>query len=52
VSPAITPMHALIAEAVDLIVSIGRTPEGRRIREVIVVNGHTAGAYQFIDLKE
>ncbi len=49
---SIAPMHALIAEAVDLIVSIGRTPEGRRIREVVAVNGHTAGAYQFIDLKE
>lgn len=47
-----SPMHALIAEAVDLIVSIGRTPEGRRIREVVAVNGYTAGAYQFINLQE
>ncbi len=34
-------MQALIAEAVDLIVSIGRTPEGRCIREVVAVNGYT-----------
>ena len=49
---SITPMQALIAEAVDLIVSIGRTPEGRRIREVVAVNGYTAGAYQFTNLQE
>ena len=44
---SITPMHALIAEAVDLIVSIARTPEGRRVREVVAVRGFEAGAYQF-----
>ena len=42
-----TELEALIAEAVDLIVSIARTPEGRRVREVVAVRGFEAGAYQF-----
>lgn len=33
------PMHALIAEAVDLIVSIEKTAGGRRINEVVTVEG-------------
>lgn len=44
---SVTPMHALIAEAVDLIVSIARTPQGRRVHEVVKVHGHETGAYQF-----
>ena len=49
VSP--TPMPALIAEAIDLIVSIAHTSEGRRIREVVAVTGYVDGAYQTNNLE-
>ncbi len=39
------PMHHVIAEAVDLIVSIARTPHGRRIREVVQVDRYHNGDY-------
>ncbi|MEN5458715.1 ATPase, T2SS/T4P/T4SS family, partial [Klebsiella pneumoniae] len=39
------PMHALIAEAVDLIVSIEKTAGGRRIKEVVTVEGHDGTQY-------
>lgn len=39
------PMQALIAEAVDLIVSIEKTAGGRRIKEVVTVNGHDGTHY-------
>lgn len=39
------PMYALIAEAVNLIVSIERTAEGRRISEVVEVKGHDGTHY-------
>ncbi|EEY8508621.1 P-type conjugative transfer ATPase TrbB [Escherichia coli] len=40
------PMHALIAEAVNLIVSIGKVPHvGRRILEVVSVEGHDGNKY-------
>ena len=47
------PMRALIAEAVNLIVSIARTDQapGRRIEEVVAVTGATDGAYQFVNLE-
>ena len=41
-----SPMQAIIAEAVDLVVSIRRTATGRRIEEVIRVLGVDAGGYQ------
>jgi len=41
-----TPMQEVIGEAVDLVVSIGRTPEGRRVREVIHVEACRDGQYQ------
>lgn len=44
---SIAPMHALIAEAVDLIVSIANTNAGRRVQEVVSVDGYENGAYQF-----
>lgn len=34
-----SPMQRLIAEAVDLIVSISKTPDGRRIDEIVSVEG-------------
>ena len=39
------PMGARIAEAIDLIVSITRTPTGRRVEEVLAVNGFSDGEY-------
>ncbi|MVA12599.1 P-type conjugative transfer ATPase TrbB, partial [Agrobacterium vitis] len=40
------PMQEVIGEAVDLIVSIERTGKGRRVREVIHVEGFTNSRYQ------
>jgi Flp pilus assembly CpaF family ATPase len=39
-------MHHVIGEAVDLIVSIERTPRGRRVRDVIHVEGFSNGQYK------
>ena len=40
------PMHDVIGEAVDLVVSIERTPTGRRVREVIHVEAWRDDNYQ------
>jgi type IV secretion system protein VirB11 len=40
------PMHEVIGEAVDLVVSIERTPTGRRVREILEVEGFVDGHYQ------
>lgn len=40
------PMHEVIGEAVDLIVSIERTPRGRRIRDIITVERFAKGEYE------
>ena len=40
-----SPMEKLIAEAVDLIVSIVKTPDGRRIDEILSVKGFQNGDY-------
>lgn len=40
------PMQDVIGEAVDVVVSIERTPTGRRVREVITVEGFVGGQYQ------
>lgn len=40
------PMHEVIGEAVELVVSIERTPKGRRVREVIHVEAYRDGNYQ------
>lgn len=47
------PMCALIAEAVNIIVSIVRTDQapGRRIDEVVAVMGVTDGEYQFVNVE-
>lgn len=39
------PMQMLIAEAIDLIVSIEKTKDGRRVRDVITVEGHDGMRY-------
>ena len=42
----VPPQPQLIAEAVDLLVSIVRTPHGRRIQEIVRVDGYSAlGGY-------
>jgi P-type conjugative transfer ATPase TrbB len=46
------PMQALIAEAVDLIVSIEKTAGGRRIKEVVTVEGHDGSNYQTKPIEE
>jgi type IV secretion system protein VirB11 len=40
------PMHDVIGEAVDLIVSIERTPKGRRVRDVLHVERFADGHYE------
>ncbi len=40
------PMNEVIGEAVDLIVSIERTPRGRRVRDIIQVERFANGVYQ------
>ncbi|KQZ91790.1 P-type conjugative transfer ATPase TrbB [Agrobacterium tumefaciens] len=40
------PMHEVIGEAVDLIISIERTPRGRRVRDVIHVDRFANGEYE------
>lgn len=42
------PMHAVIGEAVDLVVSIERAGKSRRVRDVMQVNGFNGSAYQTI----
>jgi P-type conjugative transfer ATPase TrbB len=41
------PMGALIGEAVNVIVSIAKTAEGRRVKEVLSVRGFEDGQYLF-----
>jgi type IV secretion system protein VirB11 len=40
-----TPMPHLIAEAVQVLVYIERTPKGRRVREIVQVHGYEEGRY-------
>lgn len=40
------PMHEVIGEAVDLIVSIERTPRGRRVRDVIHIDRFSNDEYE------
>jgi type IV secretion system protein TrbB len=40
------PMQEVIGEAVDLIISIERTPRGRRIRDLIHVESFVGGQYE------
>lgn len=40
------PMHTLIAEAIDLIISIEKVAGGRRVKEVVTVEGHDGRHYQ------
>jgi type IV secretion system protein VirB11 len=42
---SVTPVPEIIAEAVDLVVAIERYPGGRRVREVLRVNGYHDGQY-------
>lgn len=40
------PMPEIIGEAVDMVISIERTPKGRRVRELLVVEGYRDGRYR------
>lgn len=40
------PIQDVIGEAVDLIISIERTPRGRRVRDIIEVERYANGQYQ------
>lgn len=40
------PMQEVIGEAVDLVISIERTGKGRRVREVIHIEGYRSNHYQ------
>lgn len=40
------PIEPLIGEAVHVVVHIARTPEGRRIQEIIEVSGYADGQYK------
>jgi type IV secretion system protein TrbB len=41
------PMQQLIAEAVNVVVCIVKTPTGRKIKEIITVDGFKNGDYKF-----
>lgn len=45
-----TPMNDLIAEAVQLIINIGRTPKGRVVNGLMAVNGYEGGQYKVQNL--
>ncbi|WP_454858999.1 P-type conjugative transfer ATPase TrbB [Rhizobium binxianense] len=40
------PMREVIGEAVDLVVSIERTPKGRRVRDILHIDRHTGTEYE------
>lgn len=40
------PMPEIIGEAVDMVIAIERTPKGRRVRELLVVDGYRDGHYR------
>lgn len=40
------PMPEIIGETVDMVISIERTPKGRRVRELLVVEGYRDGHYR------
>jgi type IV secretion system protein VirB11 len=42
------PQPALIAEAVNLLVFITRTPQGRRVTEIVRTHGFRNGAYELV----
>ena len=41
-----TPIEPLIGKAVNIVVHIAKTPEGRRVREIIEVSGYVDHRYQ------
>jgi type IV secretion system protein VirB11 len=44
------PVEPLIAQAVNFVVQIAKTPHGRRVEEIIAVEGYKNGAYEFTRL--
>ena len=47
---AVNVPHRLIGSAIDMVIHIRRTPEGRRIDEIVTVQGYDAGRYLTRDL--
>ncbi len=47
---AVNVPYRLIGNAVDLVVQIRRTPQGRRIDEIVAIQGYDAGRYLTHDL--
>lgn len=43
---SLNPMPEIIGEAVDLVISIERTPKGRRVRDLLLVEGFRNGQYR------
>jgi len=46
------PTQTLIAEAIDLVVSIEKTAQGRRVNEVVSVEGHDGHHYITAPIEE
>ena len=44
------PIEPLIGEAVHLVVHIARSPEGRRVKEILAVSGYANGQYHITNL--
>jgi P-type conjugative transfer ATPase TrbB len=42
------PMQQVIAEAVNVVISIAKTPQGRRVQEVLTVIGYDGSRYQIL----
>jgi len=39
------PIEPLIGEAVHVVIHIAKTPEGRRVKEILEVSGYTDGRF-------
>ncbi len=48
----VTPSKEMIADAVNIVVFIQRTPEGRKVTEVVSVDGLSGGLYTLRDIEE
>lgn len=42
---SVNPMQTLIGEAIDIIISIVKTPSGRKVDEILTVTGFSNGSY-------
>jgi len=44
----VPPQPHLVAEAIDLVLFIARTPEGRRVQELAAVTGYDPGTGSYV----